>query len=156
MFEIMRDMKDVPNQYQVVQFISADYRMVGEAQKAFDEEHHVREKLLKDYPRDECYFRRCLPTDHILNLVVRYLYWGRVTENDLLFSLQNLRKHCEKHGINYIVFPKPLCDTGFDWLRVYHQIHNVFDSWSGNVAIMLPESDEENDKEEECNNGPAA
>ena len=28
MFEIMRDMKDVPNQYQVVQFISADYRMV--------------------------------------------------------------------------------------------------------------------------------
>lgn len=152
----MRDMKDVPNQYQVVQFISADYRMVGEAQKAFDEKYHVREKLLKDYPRDEYHFRRCLPTDHILNLVVRYLYWGRVTENDLIFSLQNLRTYCEKHGINYIVFPKPLCDAGFDWLRVYHQIHNVFDSWSGNVAIMLPESDEESDKEEECNNGPAA
>ena len=150
MFKVIKKQSNVSSLDYFVQFISMDYNFEhDENLKRIDEQYHVRKSLFREYPVGGYYYRQCLQTDHILNLVLRVLHWGRANENDLLITLQNLRTYCEEKEITSLVFNKQLCCGGFDWVVVYRKIHEVFDNWSGDITILMPDKTEQETEDED-------
>lgn len=127
---------DIIPRKHIVQFISADYRFTDELGKELDNKYYIRDRLLHNFPvGNGYYYRRCLQTGPILNVVLKYFYWSKTTLHDLEYALLNLRYYCEEHGIDSLVFTQHSFGE-IRWIDAYDLVNDVFSSWHGTISIL--------------------
>ncbi len=142
--ELKKELCDLEPKDFIVQFISADYKMYSEQERNMDRIFHVRDQLYHHFPIENgYYYRRCLRTGHILNVVLKYFYWGKATLHDLEYCLRNLRAYCEEHQLSSLIFTQSAF-SDFYWLDAYALINDVFYGWYGEISILFQRGDKEN------------
>lgn len=144
--EERRDLFSVPDDYMLVQCISADFKLGKGIAVEFHKKFGTRAMLNKLYPnyRDTTWMDNikdgklgdCIIIGRVANLITKKHYYQKPTYDSLKQSLIELRELCETY--NYRKLAMPLIGCGLDklqWLQVQKIIKKVFKDFDGEILI---------------------
>ena len=124
---------DVPDDYCLVQCISADFGMGKGIAVQFNRKYHMRRVLLNKYPDYLDTYRNistggdCILEGRVLNLVTKERYFQKPSYYTMAAALLKMKEVCMKNVITKIAMPRIGC--GIDrliWEDVRHQVEKIF------------------------------
>lgn len=136
--EEKRDLFSVPEQYFLVQCISADFAMNTGIALKFNAQFDTKNKTKKAYPN---YFKEewyspvkdvnphgdCIRIERVFNLVTNRKYWQAPTILSVREALRALCLYCENENIKYLAMPKIGCGLNkFKWDFISQLIKDTF------------------------------
>lgn len=140
--ELIGDILDVPNYYQIAHCISGDFSLGAGLAKKLNEKFDISFRLFLEqniadgqrYNPD--HIGKAFHTGQVYNLVTKGNLWDKPTYEALKSALTEVRVDMEKNGLKNLALPH--LGTGHDkmkWTEVKKIIHEVFDDSDINVEI---------------------
>lgn len=128
-----RDLFTVPEDYYLVQCISADLKMGKGIAVQFNERYDIKNKLMAKFPHgfldvDGCYQNiACLLEGRVLNLITKANYFNKPTYYTMEGALFFLREECQVNNIKKIAMPLIGCGLDkLEWEKVEELIKKTF------------------------------
>lgn len=144
--EMICDLFSMPEEYFLVQCISADFAMGKGIAVAFNQHFDVKNKLKRALPdyrnewnRDQKMFD-CIRMERVLNLVTKQRYFHKPTYHTLQGALQCMKETCRKEGITKVAMPLIGCGLdGLSWEIVSELIKAVFQDTEMEIVVCQQE-----------------
>lgn len=131
--EEQRDLFSVPEDYYLVQCISADLAMGKGIAIEFNKRFDMKRKLKKRFPSgfltpDGDYETiGSILEGKVFNLVTKAIGWNKSTYYTLEGALYFLKEECEDRGIKKLAMPLIGCGMdGLNWIEVSYMIKEMF------------------------------
>lgn len=140
--EEIRDLFAVPDDYYLVQCISADFKMGKGIAVEFNKRFNMKNKLKKKYGDYKLVYivadrkGHCLVEGRVFNLITKLNYYDKPTYENLCSALKRMRWICEINKIEKLAMP--LIGCGLDrlkWDKVSAIIQDVFKDT--NIEILV-------------------
>lgn len=128
-----RDLFTVPEDYYLVQCVSADFKLGKGIAVQFNERFNIKNKLKELYPHgfldpDGCYEKvGCILVDRVFNLVTKDNYFNKPTYYTMEGALYFLREMCEENKVKKLAMPLIGCGLDkLEWEKVREIIQKTF------------------------------
>lgn len=137
--EIQQDLFKVPEEYYLVQCISADFAMgkgiAVEFNRKFDMRNELRSKYIVNKWDSRGY---CILESRVFNLITKQFYYYKPIYQTMTDSLECMRDLAIRHGIKKIAMPTIGCGLDrLNWNEVKSIIEEVFSKTDIEILVCI-------------------
>ena len=138
------DLFAVPNNYYLVQCISADLVMGKGIAVEFNKRFNMKNCLRAKYPNYLSTFQTkhivgdCILEGRVFNLITKTLYYYKPTYASITAALSKMRQLCVANNVEFIAMPLIGCGLDrLDWKRVSEIIKDIFSDLDITILVCI-------------------